>query len=123
MRRYETIVIFSQQLNDTELRDEIAKYQKFIESNAGTIEGVDNWGRRELAYLMHKERFGSYVCYRFNTENHDLQNKLIALLNLSDTVLFCQGHVLSDRKRKVKVNPHRKPRTEDFEISIGDDLY
>jgi small subunit ribosomal protein S6 len=122
MRKYETVVIFSQNLNDQELKDEVTKFQKFIETNSGTIVSIESWGKRELAYLIKKQRFGNYICFRFDTENTDLPLKLHALLNITETVLYSQGHRLSDRVRKVKTNPNRKPRGE-FELSIGDDSY
>ncbi|NDC36997.1 MAG: 30S ribosomal protein S6 [Proteobacteria bacterium] len=123
MRKYETVVIFSQNLNDQELKGEVTKFQNFIESNQGTIVGIESWGKRELAYLIKKERFGSYICFRFDTDNHELLTKLLALLNITETVLYSQGHRLSDRVRKVKANPNRKPSSGEFEIQIGEDNY
>jgi small subunit ribosomal protein S6 len=122
MRKYETVVIFSQNLNDQELKDEVTKFQTFIETNGGTIVGIESWGKRELAYLIKKQRFGSYICFRFDTANHDLLGKLLGLLNITESVLYSQGHRLSDRVRKVKTNPNRKPSGE-FELQIGEDTY
>ena len=123
MRKYETVVIFSQNLNDQELKDEVTKFQNFIESNGGTIVGIESWGKRELAYLIKKQRFGSYICFRFDSTNHELPLKLQNLLNITESVLYCQGHRLSDRVRKVKANPHRKPSSGEFELQIGEDNY
>ena len=125
MRKYETVVIFSQNLNDQELKDESKKFQKFIETNAGTVISVESWGKRELAYLIKKQRFGSYICFRYDTENAELATKLASLLNITESVLYSQSHRISDRVRKVKVNPNRKPRRDggEFELSIGDDIY
>src|SRR5271154_5646303 len=109
MRKYETIVIFSQNLNDQELKDEVKKFQKFIETNAGAIVSVESWGKRELSYLIKKQRFGNYISFRYDTDNHELSTKLSNLLLITESVLYTQSHRLSDRVRKVKVNPHYKP--------------
>ena len=121
MRKYETVVIFSQNLNDAELKTEVSKFQKFLEANQGTIVSIETWGKRELAFLIKKQRFGSYVCYRYDTDNHDLVSKFMALLLISDNVLYSQSHKISDRVRKVKTNPFHKPsESGEFEITIGD---
>ena len=124
MRKYETVVIFSQNLGDQELKDEVKKFQKFIETNGGSIVSIESWGKRELAYLIKKQRFGSYVSFRYDTDNTELSSKLLSLLHITETVLYSQSHRLSDRVRKVKVNPHRKPRTDsDFDLGMGEDAF
>ena len=46
----------------------ISSVQKEITSLGGTILKTDNWGKRKLAYLINKQRYGSYVLMYFEAE-------------------------------------------------------
>ncbi len=124
MRKYEIVAVMSQSLSDQDIKEELKKYQKYIETNGGTSVASDVWGKRELAFAMIKQQYGTYVCVSFQTENHELPAKVTAQMRLNEGILLVQSHKLSDRVRKVKANPYRKNRSDsDFEISIGDDAY
>ncbi len=119
LKNIEMVVIFSSTLNDQELKDEVNKFQKFIEANEGTLTGTESWGKRELAFLMKKQRFGSFVCFKYTTESSELTAKLLALMNITESVLKSQAHRISDKVRKVKVNPFYKKEENEFESSMG----
>jgi len=119
LKRIEMVVIFSSTLNDQELKEEVNKFQKFIEANNGKLTGTENWGKRELAFLMKKARFGAFVCFKYETESTELTAKLTALLNITESVLKCQAHRQSDKVRKVKVNPFYKKEDNEFESGMG----
>ncbi len=42
--------------------------KKEITGKGGKILKADNWGKRKLAYLINKQRYGSYVLMYFETE-------------------------------------------------------
>ena len=46
----------------------ISSVQKEITSNGAKILKTDNWGKRKLAYLINKQRYGSYVLMYFEAE-------------------------------------------------------
>ena len=48
----------------TALKD---KFNELIAKN-GTVENVDDWGKRRLAYLINDEAEGYYVFYNFESE-------------------------------------------------------
>lgn len=68
MVKYESIVVFSV-LNKTEedVKALVEKFKALIEAN-GTLESVDEWGTRKLAYLINDEADGYYVLYNFESE-------------------------------------------------------
>ncbi|HAQ62871.1 MAG: 30S ribosomal protein S6 [Clostridia bacterium] len=68
MAKYESIVVFSV-LNktDEDVQALVEKFKALIESN-GTLESIDDWGKRKLAYLINDEAEGYYVLYNFECE-------------------------------------------------------
>ena len=65
--KYEAVLIFSV-LNKDEaaIAAMVEKFKTLIEAN-GTVEGVDEWGKRRLAYLIDDETEGYYAIYTFES--------------------------------------------------------
>lgn len=61
MKFYETGLILDPQLDEAGFDGEIKKVTDIIESNSGTIEKVDRWGIRRLAYQIKKKSQGFYT--------------------------------------------------------------
>ena len=63
---YETVMVVSTKLSDEEIAQMVEKFKALIEANA-TLESVDEWGKRRLAYLINKEAEGYYVLFNFKS--------------------------------------------------------
>ena len=63
---YESVMVVSTKLSDDEIAQMIEKFKSLIERHA-TLEGVDEWGKRRLAYLINKESEGYYVLFNFKS--------------------------------------------------------
>ena len=63
---YETVVVISMKLGDEGVTAMVQKFKDLIEANA-TLEGVDEWGKRRLAYMINKETEAYYVLYNFKS--------------------------------------------------------
>ena len=65
--KYEAVLIYSV-LNKDEaaIAAMVEKFKTLIEAN-GTVEGVDEWGKRRLAYLIDDETEGYYAIYTFES--------------------------------------------------------
>ena len=50
MRAYELMVLIDPEVDDRTVEPTIEKYLEVVRSNGGTIEKVDIWGRRKMAY-------------------------------------------------------------------------
>ena len=61
---YESILVVSVKNGDEAAQAIVEKFQKMIEANA-TLDAVDVWGKRRLAYLINKETEGFYVLFNF----------------------------------------------------------
>lgn len=64
---YETVMIFSLKQGEEGVQALIEKFKALIEKNA-TLQGVDEWGKRKLAYLINKESEGYYVLMNFESD-------------------------------------------------------
>jgi len=65
MRRYESVWVVNGDLPDEEVKSAIDKFSKIISSQGGTLVGLDEWGRRRLAYKIRGTIRGYYVLADF----------------------------------------------------------
>lgn len=61
MPYYETVFIARQDLSDAQVKELSDGYQKIITDAGGKINKTENWGLRNLAYRINKNRRGHYV--------------------------------------------------------------
>ena len=65
MAKYETMLITSAALDEEASSALIGKFKSLIEAN-GTIDSIDEWGKRRLAYPNNDLMEGYYVLMTFN---------------------------------------------------------
>ena len=63
----------------------VEKFKNLISEN-GTIDNVDDWGKRRLAYEIEDEQEGYYVMITF-TSKPDFPAELDRIYNITDGVL------------------------------------
>ena len=62
MRHYEMVVIITPDVAEDDMEDAVERLIKRpVESEGGTLDEVDNWGRKKLAYPIEKHLDGNYV--------------------------------------------------------------
>ena len=84
--KYEAMVVLSVKTNDEEqVKALISKFSELIKNN-GTLEGVDEWGKRKLAYEINYESEGYYVLYNFESKP-DFPAELERVISITDGVL------------------------------------
>jgi small subunit ribosomal protein S6 len=66
-QNYETVVVFSLKQGEENVQTLLEKFKALIEKNA-TLQNVDEWGKRRLAYLIDKESEGYYVLINFEAD-------------------------------------------------------
>tara|TARA_B100001741_G_C16506856_1_gene577589 strand:- start:816 stop:1223 length:408 start_codon:yes stop_codon:yes gene_type:complete len=69
---YETTYILHPALQEGRLNDIIRTVEKKAESLGAEILFSDNWGRKKLAYLIDKEKYGTYIFFQYKLS--DLNN-------------------------------------------------
>jgi small subunit ribosomal protein S6 len=68
MRAYEVMVILDPSLEERTIEPSLDKYLNVIRNDGGTVENVDVWGRRRLAYEVKKNAEGIYAVITLNAE-------------------------------------------------------
>jgi len=61
MNKYEVLYILSCEADDATIDAQIEKFNQIIINNGGTVEQIDKWGRRRLAYPIDFKTEGYYV--------------------------------------------------------------
>lgn len=61
MRNYELVCIIHPDLDETAFKGIVEKVSGWISESGGTVDNLDVWGRRRMAYKINKNREGQYV--------------------------------------------------------------
>jgi small subunit ribosomal protein S6 len=61
MRNYEVVLIIHPDLDENALKSLLDRVQGWITDSGGTIDKMDMWGKRRMAYYIRKQREGQYV--------------------------------------------------------------
>lgn len=86
-RNYEITIILTPEADEAERTVVKERVKSIIEEEfGGSITKVDDWGRRELAYLIQKQNFGYYVHTRF-TAPATCITELERILRITDPVI------------------------------------
>ncbi len=85
MHSYETIFIIDAGLDEEATKAVVEKFTNLIAAN-GTVEEVDEWGKRRLAYEIDDKTEGYYVLVNF-TSDADFPKELDRQYRITDTVL------------------------------------
>lgn len=68
MRDYETLYIVDSSLETDAIKQLVDKFKGVIEEKGGSVQEIDEWGKRRLAYPIDHHREGYYVLMNFNAE-------------------------------------------------------
>ncbi|MBQ4535508.1 MAG: 30S ribosomal protein S6 [Clostridia bacterium] len=79
MNKYEMLYIISAKQTEEQREAIIAKVQKMVEDRNGSVEKIDKWGMKKLAYPIQFQNEGFYVLMNFELnplEVRGLENAL-----------------------------------------------
>ena len=86
MRKYETIFIQHPSLDEEAIKANIEKFKGVIENGGGTVETVDVWGKRTLAYEIAMVNGGFYTLVEFSADP-ELPKELERIFRITDGVM------------------------------------
>ena len=86
MRAYEVMVILDPSLEERTVEPSLDKYLNVIRKDGGSVESVDIWGRRRMAYEIKKNQEGIYAVINLSAEP-DSVKELDRQLTLNESVL------------------------------------
>jgi len=86
MANYEVLYILSPSITDEEREATISKFKAYVESNGGTVAGVDKWGLKPLAYPIKFKTEGHYVLMNYSA-NADTSIAMGKLMLINENIL------------------------------------
>ncbi|CAN5245747.1 hypothetical protein BH11ACT2_BH11ACT2_15930 [soil metagenome] len=84
--QYELMVILDPEIDERTVAPSLDKFLNVIRNDGGTIDNVDVWGRRRLAYEINKKNEGIYAVVNF-TATSEATVELDRQLSLSEAVI------------------------------------
>ncbi|GAB7190708.1 30S ribosomal protein S6 [Kineococcus sp. NUM-3379] len=85
-RHYELMVILDAELEERTVAPSLDRFLNVVRQGGGSVEKVDIWGRRRLAYDIKKKSEGIYAVVDLQAEPA-LAQELDRQLNLNEAVL------------------------------------
>ena len=86
MRSYEGVFILSPELSQDASKNTITQLQELVTKNGGRVDGLQEWGKRRLAYKIKKKQEGNYVIVNFQLDSSNTK-KMEQMLRLNDQIL------------------------------------
>ena len=86
MRHYEIMIILDPETDERTIAPSLEKLLQVVPSNGGTVDKIDIWGKRRLAYDIKKKSEGFYVVVDMTT-TPEIAQELDRQLGLNETVL------------------------------------
>ena len=83
--KYEVLYVLNPNLTEEETQGVVEKFKTLIEQN-GTIDEMDEWGKRKLAYEINYLSEGYYVLVKF-TSGPEFPAELDRVLGITDGVI------------------------------------
>ena len=83
--KYEVLYVLNPNLTEEETQAIVEKFKTLIEQN-GTVDEMEEWGKRKLAYEINYLTEGYYVLVKF-TSGPELPAELDRILGISDGVI------------------------------------
>ena len=86
MREYELMVILNPEVEERAVEPTLKKFLEVVTQENGTVDKLDIWGRRRLAYEIQKKSEGIYAVVNFTAEPQTAK-ELDRVLSLNEAVM------------------------------------
>ena len=98
MRAYELMVIIDPDVEERSIDPTLEKFLNVVRNGGGTVDKVDIWGRRRLAYEIQKKTEGIYAVVNF-TATPAVASELDRQLSLNETIM--RTKIIRPEEQKV----------------------
>ena len=86
LRHYEVMVILDPELDERTVAPSLDTYLNVVKNDGGSVENVDVWGKRRLAYEINKKNEGIYAVIDL-TATPETVKELDRQLGLNESVV------------------------------------
>ena len=118
-RRYETLILIHPDQGEPGSKEVAARIQALIESQGGTVSQVQEWGLRDLAFLVAKQRRAFYVLFEYRATPKAVL-EVERNLKLTDAVLRFVSVRQAENAPPAAQRPARRPEREEGEFENVD---
>jgi small subunit ribosomal protein S6 len=118
-RRYESLVLIHPDAGEPGAKELAARIKTLIEEQGGTVSQVQEWGLRELAYLIAKQRRAFYVLFEYRATPKALA-EIERNLRLMDRVLRYVSVRQAENAPPAPPRPARRPEREETDFEGAD---
>lgn len=87
MKKYEIMYILKADLDDANRNELIGKLNNILTVDGGTVDNVNEWGLRDLAYEINKEIKGYYVVVDATVANVGVINEFNRIARINTNVI------------------------------------
>ena len=108
MRHYEIVFLIHPGQSE-QIPAMIDRYRGIIEDKGGKIHRLENWGRRQLAYPIHKLHKAHYILINIECNLKSI-NKLAKVLRFNDAVI--RHLILNCEKAIIETSPMSKSKDD-----------
>ena len=110
MRTYEELFIVKPDATEEETEQVVEQVRQLITSGGGTVDKLEKWGLRKLAYKIQKQHEGFYILVQFSSSPESVK-EIERRLRVSDLVLkFLTVRIDEKLKRIEKRKKKREKR-------------
>lgn len=92
MRNYELALVLFSTLSEEQKVAELEKVKGLITRFGGEVVGVDDWGKRKLAYEINKQKEGFYYFIKFTAETSapvEIENRIRIMETVLRYLIVC----------------------------------
>ena len=117
-RRYETLVLIHPDQGEPGMKELAARIRTLIEEQGGRISQVQEWGLRDLSYIVAKQKRAFYVLFEYRGTPAGLQ-EIERNLKLMEAVLRFVSVRQAENAPPAAARPARRSEREEAEFEGG----
>ena len=112
MAYYESVLVFRQDLTESQVKEKAAKFTEIIKELGGDVKSTEFWGLKNLAYIIRKNRKAHYVMLNIELDGSQI-NELERRSRIDEDVI----RFLNVRVEELSTTPSimMKKNTEEAE--------
>jgi small subunit ribosomal protein S6 len=118
-RRYETLVLIHPDQGEPGAKDLAQRIRALIEEQGSTVSQVQEWGLRDLAYVVAKQRRAFYVLFEYRASSQGLL-EIERNLKLMEPVLRFVSVRQAENAPPAPLRPARRPEREEADFDAGE---
>jgi small subunit ribosomal protein S6 len=86
MRNYEGVFIVNPDLAPEAAKGVVTQVQEILAKNGGRVDGLQDWGKKRLAFKINKKQEGNYYLLNFQLDSKSAK-KVEQTLRLNDQIM------------------------------------